>query len=265
MQKDAKAKVDIPVTGMSCAACSARVQESLGELPGVISASVNLAAERATIVYDPEKQSIEGFIRLIEDLGYGVGVARQVLPVKGMTCAACVSAVERAIAELPGILRASVNLATERATVEYLPTMTGLAEIRRAIRDAGYEVPEYAEEDVVEREREEREARYRALRLKVILGAALAVPIMLLMYWDRLGLMSIAHIPMRTGFIAQLILVIPIQFWIGGQFYSRRDSGRAPPHDQHEHAHRGRHLGSVRLQRHSHLFPFGLHGQGLRP
>lgn len=222
MEKTANIRVDIPVTGMTCAACSARVQESLSGMAGVSEASVNLAAERATIAFDPSKTSISAFIELIEDLGYGVRIMHQNIPVKGMTCAACVGAVERAISELPGVLRVSVNIATERASVEYLSTMTSLSELRKVIKDAGYDVMEQAgdEEDLLERERIERETRYRALRLKVILGALLTVPIMALMYWDRLGLMSVAHIPMQTGFILQLILVIPIQFWIGWPFYS---------------------------------------------
>lgn len=207
---------------MTCAACSARVQDMLNETEGVIEASVNLAAERATITYDPSKRKIEDFIDLIVDLGYGVNIARQTIPVKGMTCAACVGAVERAIAGIPGMLKVSVNIATERASVEYLPTMVGLADVRKVIRDAGYDVMDTggSDDDVVERERLEREARYNSLKLKVVLGATLAVPIMLLMYWDKLGLNSIINIPMQTGFYIQLALVLPIQFWIGWQFYS---------------------------------------------
>ena len=214
-------RIDLPITGMTCAACAARVQAGLSKMEGVKEASVNLATERATIVYDPEKVSIEAIMAAVKDLGYGTALARQTIPIKGMTCAACAARVQKGLFSVPGVISADVNLATEKATVEYLPTEAGIRELREAIKKAGYEVVSAMPgEDIVEKEKREREAHYRSLKTKVTVGALLAIPIFVLMYWDFIGLSNLLHIPMRLNFLVQLILATPVQFWIGWQFYT---------------------------------------------
>ncbi|MDA8174448.1 MAG: heavy metal translocating P-type ATPase, partial [Nitrospiraceae bacterium] len=212
-------KIEVPVTGMTCAACSARVQSGLSEMEGIKFVNVNLASERASVDFNPDKTSPEAIIKKIEDIGYGATVAKQTIPVTGMTCAACSARVQRELAGVDGVLKADVNLATESATVEYLPTQAGFRELREAIRRAGYDVLKTEPgEDIVEREQREREARYLALKRKVITGAALSVPVFILMYSRFLGLF--AGMPLRVNFIIQMALATPIQFWIGRQFYS---------------------------------------------
>ncbi len=152
-----KRKVEIPVTGMSCAACSARIQENLSEMQGVESASVNLSAERATVIYDPLKVNVDDFLRMIKELGYGAVVSKQTIPIKGMSCAACVQRVQDALSSLDGVIEASVNFATEKATIEYIPSQVGIREFRRIIRDAGYDIVSAEKgEDIVEKEKQER-------------------------------------------------------------------------------------------------------------
>jgi len=214
-------RLDIPVTGMSCAACAARIESGLSGMEGVSGASVNFAAERATVEFDPSRVSTDDFIKAIKDLGYGASVARQTLPIKGMTCAACVSRVQRALEALDGVISVSVNLATERATIEYVPTQVGIREFKKAVRDAGYDVLSVERgEDIVEKEKREREAHYRGLKRKVATGAVLALPIFLLGFWDKLGLGALFEIPRQANFLLQFLLETPIQFWIGWQFYT---------------------------------------------
>jgi len=214
-------RIDLPVTGMTCAACSARVQKSLSGLKGVESAAVNLAAERATVLYDPSEASADDFIDNIKDLGYGVSVSKVTVPVKGMTCAACVKRVQDALASLNGVLSASVNLATEKATLEYSPAQVGMREFRNTLRDIGYGIVEVKQgEDIVEKEKKEREKDYRKLKSKVILGACLTLPVFLLVFWDRIGLSTLIDIPKQTNFILQFFIQTPVQFWVGWQFYT---------------------------------------------
>jgi Cu+-exporting ATPase len=222
----ARKRVDLSVTGMTCAACSARVEKVLADMEGVESASVNLAAERATIQYDPIKLNINDFISTVEDAGYGARVETLTIPVKGMTCAACVARVQKSLENLDGVISASVNLATERVKVDYSPAQTGPDAFYRAIKSAGYDVMRVEQgEDMVEKERREREERYLKLRAKLITGIALTIPIFILMHWDRLwGFFSPGwaplEIPRNINFMLQLALVTPVQFWIGAQFYS---------------------------------------------
>jgi Cu+-exporting ATPase len=214
-------RVDLPVTGMSCAACSARVQKSLSGLKGVESAAVNLAAERATVYYDPSEASADDFIHNIKDLGYGVAVSNVTIPIKGMTCASCVKRVQDALASLDGVLSVSVNLATEKATLEYSPSQAGMREFRNTLRDIGYDMVEVEQgEDIVEKEKKEREKEYSKLKSKVILGACLTIPVFLLVFWDKTGLSSLIDIPKQTNFILQFLIQTPVQFWVGWQFYT---------------------------------------------
>jgi Cu+-exporting ATPase len=214
-------RVDLPVTGMSCAACSSRVQRTIDGLKGVESAAVNLAAEKATIYYDPAQATVDDFIEQIKDLGFGVSISRIDLPVKGMTCAACVKRVQDALAAVDGVLSASVNIATEKATLEYVSAQAGIRDFRKVVRDAGYDIVEVEQgEDIVEKEKQEREAAYNQLKTKLIIGAILTVPIFILMLWDRIGLSSLVEIPVQINYMLQFLIQTPVQFWVGRQFYS---------------------------------------------
>lgn len=216
----AQAKLEIPVSGMSCASCASAVERGLKALSGVGDASVNFAAERAVVLYDASAVSLGSLVAKIRELGYDVRSAKIDLAVKGMSCASCVEAVRRGLASVSGVISASVNFATQSATIEYVPSLTGVFEFMKAIRAAGYEVVEPEEgEDIVERERREREREYALLRRKVIAGALLTIPIFVLMQWDHIGLSSLIEIPERMNRILQLLLATPVQFWIGRQFY----------------------------------------------
>ena len=214
-------RIDLPVTGMTCAACSTRVQNTLAKLKGVENAVVNLAAERATIHYNPAEIPVEALIKTVKDLGYGVSVSRIDLPIKGMTCASCVKRVQDSLGALDGVLSASVNLATEKAAIEYISGQVGMREFRSAIRGAGYDIVEVKEgEDIVEKEKREREAAYRILKTKLITGAVLTVPVFLLMLWDRIGLSAVMKIPVQVNYVLQFLIQTPVQFWVGWQFYT---------------------------------------------
>jgi Cu+-exporting ATPase len=213
-------RVDLTVTGMTCASCSAAVQKGLTELKGVSSASVNFAAEKATVLYDKSTVSVNDFIKTIQDLGYGVSISKTTLPIKGMTCASCVETVQKTLKSLDGVVSASVNFATEKATVEYFSAQTGIREFKKAIKDVGYEIVEPERgEDIVEKEQREREAAYRNLKTKVITGACLTIPIFILVHWDNIGLSRILELQGQTNFLLQLIIATPVQFWIGRKFY----------------------------------------------
>ncbi|RJR17599.1 MAG: heavy metal translocating P-type ATPase [Nitrospiraceae bacterium] len=214
-------RIDLPVTGMTCASCSSRVQNTLSELKGVENASVNLAAGQATLFYNPSETSVHEFIKTIKDLGYGVSVSTIIIPIKGMTCASCVKRVQDALTSVNGVFSASVNLATEKATVEYSAVQAGIRDFKKAVRDAGYDVVEVQPgEDPVEKEKREREEAYSKLRTKLIIGIVLTVPIFVLMLWEQIGLSAIVDIPQPVNFLLQFLIQTPVQFWVGWQFYT---------------------------------------------
>ncbi|MGQ9599757.1 MAG: heavy metal translocating P-type ATPase [Anaerolineae bacterium] len=211
-------QVTLPVTGMTCANCSLTIERNLKRMEGVQDAAVNLATEKATVVYDPTLVRNTDFLALIRDLGYDVATAKVELPVRGMTCANCALTVERTLKRLEGVVSVHVNLATERAHVEYLPGVVSLAAIQQAIRDVGYEVLVAGEGEVTEDvERAAREAEIRTQTRKFWVGLALALPLFLLSMGRDLGLWGMgAHAAVDWLFFA---LATPVQFYVGWDYY----------------------------------------------
>ncbi len=211
-------RIDLPIKGMSCASCAAKIERGLAGLEGVSKASVNFAAEKATVVFHPDQTDLLHLIKKVEDLGYEAKVEKVLLPIQGMTCATCVKKVEKALNALKGVTRASVNFATERASVDYIPDEVTIRDLKKAVQDTGYQVLEVKEEDIVEKERLAREAELNRLKLKFILGAAFLAPILILMYGaSPLG--RWIGIPREINFFIQFLLATPVQFWVGWQFY----------------------------------------------
>jgi len=211
-------RIDLPITGMSCASCALKIEKGLAKVEGVSKTTVNFAAEKATVVFHPDQTDLTHLIEKVKDLGYGAKSEKIVLPVQGMTCATCVKKVERALSSVKGVVQASVNFATERASVEYIPEEVTIKELKRAVQEAGYEVLEVKEEDIVEKERLAREAELLKLRQKFIIGAVLLAPILILMYGGSL-LEKWIGLSMETNFFIQFLLATPVQFWAGWQFY----------------------------------------------
>jgi Cu+-exporting ATPase len=204
------------VTGMTCATCAQTISESLQGLKGVDEASVNLATEKATVVYDPEKVTMEEMASAVDGAGYGVIVNQVTIAVGGMTCASCVLSVEESLHDLDGVLSASVNLATEKVTVKYDPQRVRLPQIKQAVRDAGYEV---LEAETVDAERDLRALETRRQWRLLTFAWTLALPVlvtMLLMSFTPLGEEQFL---MDYGNYILFLLTTPIQFIAGYQFY----------------------------------------------
>ncbi|GIK96264.1 MAG: copper-translocating P-type ATPase [Alphaproteobacteria bacterium] len=166
---------------MSCASCVGRVEKAIRAVPGVANASVNLATGRADVTFGAEGPDPGAVTRALEQVGYGVTSETADLKIEGMTCASCVGRVERALKSVPGVLDATVNLATERAVVRYMVGAVGLDQLRSAVRSAGYGVVEAADtQDRVDRERAARDREVNGLRRSIIVAGALTLPIFLL-------------------------------------------------------------------------------------
>src|SRR5271168_1328333 len=129
--------LDFGIGGMSCAACVGRVERAIRAVPEVATVAINLATERARVTFHPDsKPDAAALTAAITKAGYEVAVAPVELEIEGMTCAACVGRVERALLRVPGVMTAEINLATERARVTALGV--GQARLIAAITAAGY-------------------------------------------------------------------------------------------------------------------------------
>jgi Cu+-exporting ATPase len=197
----------LPIAGMTCASCVARVEKALNAVPGVQSASVNLATEAATIKV-ASAVTMQALAKAVERAGYEIAHEETDLAIRGMTCASCVARVEKALGKVPGVLSASVNLATERAHVVAVAG-TGLDNLRMAVEAAGYE----ADGADLEKAGAAPAARGLPDGWPVALSALLTLPLVAPM----VGLVFGAHWAL-PGWL-QLALATPVQFWLGGRFY----------------------------------------------
>jgi Cu+-exporting ATPase len=218
-------QIEFGIQGMTCANCSSRVERALGKVPGVAEAGVNLATERATVRYDASAVGAARIAAAVRDAGYQPITSDLEIGVGGMTCANCSNRVERALAKLPGVVTASVNLATERATVRYFPTAVAPDQIAQAITEAGY-TPRRLDE--AESPDAEAQARMDDLRLRfrdTVVAAALSIPIVVLamgpMLVPAFAEVLARHAPTpRFWEWVQLALATAVTFGPGRRFFS---------------------------------------------
>ncbi len=218
-------KDTVRIAGMTCAACAARIEKGLARLPGVATANVNLALERATVEYDDQLTSPEQIDGIIENLGYEVihttapAAGHIDLKITGMTCAACSARIEKNLNALPGISRAVVNLASEKASVDYDPKLIKAGDMIKSIEQLGYSA-ERLEELSRELEQSMKDKELRNMRRALLISAGLSLPLLTAMLLAVLKVhipaLAILHEP-----YFQLALATPVQFWIGARFYKQ--------------------------------------------
>ena len=177
----ANQEITLPVTGMTCAMCVKNVERSLKKAPGVDAVLVNLATEKATVHYDGAPVKIGDLAARLEASGYGVAQATLELPVTGMTCAMCQKNVVRALHKTEGVIAATVNLATEKAAVSYVPGVGGRRDIIRAIEQAGYGVIDLSADDAPhDAEAQARQAEIQRQTRLLMAGALFTIPLTVL-------------------------------------------------------------------------------------
>ncbi|MHB8070749.1 MAG: heavy metal translocating P-type ATPase [Candidatus Cryosericum sp.] len=221
---------DMKITGMTCAACSIAVERSVRKVQGVASAAVNPATEKLTVQYDESLVGEADLVASIEKAGYGVAASPAlktvVIPVRGMTCASCVAAIERAVRKLAGVASVSVNLTTEKATIAYDPSVVRLSALKNAITAAGYTPLDVEVTAVNVDEDAKRKAREtRSLWQRFIVSAIFAFPLLYLamgpmvpwLGWRIPSWLSPMDFPLRYALV-EIALVIP-SIAAGYRFY----------------------------------------------
>jgi Cu+-exporting ATPase len=207
-------KRTIRISGMHCAACAQSIEKTLKHEPGIIKVNVNFATEKAAVEYDTEKVSLKRIGEAIKETGYEpVGIPTEGektkeirLKITGMTCASCAATVEKALKGLKGVKAANVNIATEKATVEYSANQVSILDLRKVVEDVGYGVES---EEEVDRSIEEMEKA----RFRMLVAWAFTIPIIALMLPEML--LGLA-LPNPTIFnLALIVLAVPVLFWAG--------------------------------------------------
>jgi Cu+-exporting ATPase len=216
------ADLTLQIHGMSCASCIGRVERALKKVPGVIEANVNLATEEARVVTDPAQVSAATLVDVVKGAGYEAEVAHRTFVIGGMSCASCVGRVERALRKLPGVVEASVNLATEKANVVYVPKTLMPARIAEAVTAAGYTAtPEEAEGSARSKDHG-KDAELSALRRDLTFAAIFTVPLFIVAMGKEIPGLSgamVSLLPEHAWMWIEFLLATPVQFYAGWRFY----------------------------------------------
>jgi P-type Cu+ transporter len=251
-----RARIILPIEGMTCASCAATVQEALAGATGVTSAGVNFATNKAAIDYDDAQTNVGQLIKAVREAGYNAGKATVTFGVTELHYAPSVALLEQALARVPGVIRAVANQATETATVDYVPGVVSADDLEKAVTSAGFEVAApIAAEDPLERERIAQSREIKTLTWKFVvaaIGTLVAILGSMLLMADRpmgesgtmkqVDLMGRLLMPVAVtlrdwvaaqGWILDLdwikwglaLVTVPVVVWSGRQFYKGTWSG----------------------------------------
>jgi Cu+-exporting ATPase len=212
--------LNLPITGMSCANCAANITKTVSKLDGVIEANTNYAAEKTMISYDPDKIKASEIINKINDIGFKVPLSRKELPVTGMSCANCAANIERTLnKKVEGVVLASVNFASERLLVDYIPSIVELDTIVASIKKIGFDlIVTDAGQDEEDVEEIARNKEIRNQTQKFIVGVVFALPLFLISMSRDFGLIGDwSHASWVNFFF--LFLATPVQFYTGMDYY----------------------------------------------
>lgn len=213
-------RINLPVEGMTCAACVAHVENALQSVPGMVDASVNLGTEKALVEFDSAEASFQVIEEAVSGAGYKLGTQSASLNIGGMTCGACVMHVENALKGVPGVSEANVNLGVERASVEFIPGMVEIADLQKAVEESGYRVEGLNDSGDHERELERlsKVKEIRELRNRLMFAGTGAI----LLFLGTFNALPWVSNLMGWAYYSFLLWAVatPVQFWAGSNFYS---------------------------------------------
>ncbi|MDR2514541.1 MAG: heavy metal translocating P-type ATPase [Christensenellaceae bacterium] len=219
----------LDVRGMTCAACAARIEKTLNKLPGVGRATVNLASERLFVEYDESALRLPEIQRAVSRIGYELAERIEdgdvTIPIGGMSCAACAQRIEKGLKKLDGVVRVSVNYATEKAALRYDPQRLRLSAIRETIQKLGYEALEITRADAAEEDRARKQTEIKRLWAKFLVAATFSLPLLYIAMAPMLqglrlpfpGWLAPMDFPLVYA-LAELLLTLPV-IGAGYRFY----------------------------------------------
>ncbi len=225
----ASRQLTLPITGMTCANCVASVERNLKKVNGVASAVVNLSSERATVEFDPALAGLTDLIGRVERAGYGIATGEADLLIRRMSDDNDARRLQKALAEIEGVLDVQVSFTTERARLHYIPTLVSQSDLRRAVAATGFEAVESGGE-AEDAEAKAREAEIKQQRHLLITGLIFTVPLFLLSMSRDFGLLPAFFYVQNSGMVGMrespawfnwilLAIATPVQFYVGWQYY----------------------------------------------
>ncbi len=211
-------EMTLPIKGMSCAACAVKIEKKLQQIKGMAEARVNYASGKAYIKFEEPQVNLNDIQKRIKELGYQVEGEILTVSIRGMHCASCVGRVEKHLREIPGVLEVSVNLATEKAQIEYIPGQVAFSDIKTAISAAGdYRVQE---DESPARTEVIRQKEYDLLKRKLVFGVIVSIIVMVGSMYHHLGFFpELSGRANQTLNYLLFVLTLPVMVWTGNHFF----------------------------------------------
>jgi len=214
-------RIELPVSGMPLKEHLTHLESTLRALEGVSEVNVNVKANRLEVQYDAGKVDVAQLVGAVKSVGFQVGGTNIKIGIENLRCASCVKFIEDELKATQGVLNANVNIATQEATVDYLPQNTTLAELNKAIETWGYK-PRPATSDAPVDKQEEAHAReYRKLMNKFWFAAAISVIVMVTAYYQVVPILrDLSMVSLRMLWGVTALLTLPVMFWSGSDFFT---------------------------------------------
>ena len=215
------ARIELPVSGMPLKEHSTHLESTLLALDGVDEVKVNVSTGRLEVQYDAQKVDVARLVSTVKSIGFQVGGTNVKIGIENLRCASCVKFIEDELKATHGVLNATVNIATQEATVDYLPQNTTLSELNKAIETWGYKTRPATSEAPVDKQEEAHAREYRKLMNKFWFAAAVAVPVMATAYYQVVPfLRDLSMDSLRVLWGMTALLTLPVMFWSGSDFFT---------------------------------------------
>ncbi len=211
-------QVILPITGMTCANCVSTIERNLNKLNGIQQANVNLSNERATVTFDPDYLTLDQIVGRVQKAGYDVASGELDIIIKGLSDSTDAARLEKALQNKEGIVFTQVSIATQRASLRYIPTVINQLEIQSTIKQAGFDTVNLGS-NTDDAEAMARQSEIAHQKKLLIIGLVLTIPLFLLSMSRDLGLLPMAIGHSRWLDWLMLALATPVQFYVGGQYY----------------------------------------------
>ena len=214
-------RIELPVSGLPLKEHSTHLESTLRAMNGVDEVKVNLTTSKLEVRYDAQKVDVSRFVGAVKSIGFQVGGTKVKIGIENLRCASCVEFIEDELKSTQGVLNATVNIATQEATVDYLPQNTTLAELNKAIETWGYKPRPATSDAPVDKQEEAHTREYRRLMNKFWFAAAVALPVMATAYYQVVPFLrdlSMDSLRLLWGITA--LLTLPVMFWSGSDFFT---------------------------------------------
>lgn len=207
----------LPVSGMSCGSCSARLQKKLIAQEEISEATVNLATSRATLTSTLPLQTL---VDLIKSSGFDVPVVSATFNLTGLSSTSCVNRSEKALLTLSGVQKVHVNLANSEVLIHYIPESVDFSQMRNTLQPLGFDLEQAsADHSPEDRAEQTRKKEYQDILWRLMVGGLLVTATFILVHWHNLSLNTLLPLSRQTNFLLQALLITPVQFWVGWYFH----------------------------------------------